>query len=121
MTVFLTDVLLVDDLRVFKDDRLCTIARDSADALTVIGKQNVWKEIWLDHDLGVVEGLGLDTTMRVVDYMCEKAYNDEPVQVDVVYVHTSNPVGSSQIIKSLSNYGYNCVKVNAPEFFTVEG
>lgn len=120
MSTILTDVLLIDDLRVFKDDRLCTIARDSGQALDLLSRQNVWREIWFDHDLGVVDNVGIDTTMRVVDFLCERAYNGSPVEVDTVYVHTSNPVGSVQIMRSLARYGYNCVRVNASDVFTVE-
>lgn len=115
------NVLLIDDLRVFKDNRECVIARNSLEALGLLSTGTVWDEIWFDHDLGIVENFGIDSTMRVVDFMCEQAFNDTPVQVSKVYVHTSNPVGGKQIMTSLQKYGYNCVRVNAHDFFTTEG
>ena len=113
-------VLLVDDLRNFRDGRKSVIARNSVEALAILNSDNVWDEIWLDHDLGIVDSIGIDTIMSVVDFMCEQAYNETPVEVATVYVHTSNPVGAKQIMSSLQNYGYNVIRVNAPEFFIVE-
>ena len=113
-------VLLIDDLRFFRDERECVTARNSQDALKVLNNDDVWDEIWFDHDLGELNGT-VDSTMIIVDYMCERAFNDSPVNVDIVYVHTSNPVGGKQIMLSLQKYGYNCLRVNAPDFFTTEG
>lgn len=115
------NILLIDDLRVFKDNRECVIARNSSEALQFLNDGTVWDEIWFDHDLGIVETIGIDSTMRVVDYMCEQAFNDNPIAVNKVYVHTSNPVGGKQIMTSLEKYGYNCFRVNAHDFFTTEG
>lgn len=112
-------ILLVDDLRYFKNNRECVIARNSIEALNKLQQDNVWDEIWLDHDLGVVESLGIDSVMPVVDYLSEQAFNNTPVKVGVIYVHTSNPVGGKQIMLSLENFGYNCVRVNAQDFFIV--
>lgn len=113
--------LLIDDLRNFKDDRVVLIARNSVDALTIL-KHDVQRQqfvdIWLDHDLGVV-GEKIDTVMPVVDFLCEQAFNGEPVKVDTIYVHTSNPVGAKTMMASLQRYGYNAVRVNASDFFIV--
>lgn len=113
------DVLLIDDLRDFRDGRESVIARNSVEALQVLQSGDSWDEIWLDHDLGIVDIVGIDTVMKVVDFMCEQAYNGSPVKVDTVYVHTSNPVGAKNIMAGLTNYGYNCVRVNASDFFVV--
>ena len=118
----MTRILLIDDLRNFravdKNDEL-VIARTSAEALTILASQNDWDEIWFDHDLGEPEGK-LDTTMRVVDFLSEKAFNDNPVNVKIVYVHTSNIVGRQQILASLTRYGYKAIPVDAKLIFIVE-
>lgn len=66
--------------------------------------------IWLDHDLG-----GEDTIMPVVDYLCELAYNGTPFPVSVIKVHSMNPVGSENVVRSLVRYGYNVRRVPVPE------
>ena len=115
----MSKILLVDDLRDFKDNRECVIARNSSEALTILKQDKFWDEIWLDHDLGIVEEVGIDNVMRVVDYLSKQAFEGNPIEVGLIYVHTSNPVGGKQIMLSLQNFGYNCVRVNAPDFFIV--
>ena len=119
----MSTALLIDDLRNFKDGRITLIARTSKDALTILQhgvEVQEYTEIWLDHDLGLNPDGTPDTIMPVVDFLCEQAFNDMPVKVDTVYVHTSNPVGAKQMMLSLERYGYNAVKVDASEHFIVE-
>lgn len=114
--------LLIDDLRSFKDKRITLIARNSEDALTILkhDASQKYHEIWLDHDLGITRKGYKDTIMPVVDYLCEQAFNGEPIPVDTIYVHTSNPVGAKQMMSSLSRYGYKTVRVDPTIFFIVE-
>lgn len=113
-----TKILLIDDLRNFRDNRNCVIARTSAEALEVLNTGQSFDEIWFDHDLGELDGQ-VDSTMVVVDFLSELAFNDTPYPVGTVYVHTSNPVGRKQIVDSLTRYGYSVYKVNAPDHFIV--
>lgn len=102
-------ILLIDDERVLVNvpaDAEFALARNSADALKALKGCNHWDEIWFDHDLG-----GDDTTMRVVDFLSEKAFNGDDFTVTNVYVHSGNPVGVRSILTSLRNYGYNAVQV----------
>lgn len=114
-------ILLIDDLRDFRvtPKENLIIARNSAEGMKALQTAHENREkftsIWFDHDLG-----GDDTTMRIVDYMSEQGYNDTPVQVDQVYVHTSNRVGREQILRSLRNYGYPAVPVDANVYFHVQ-
>lgn len=111
-------ILLIDDLRDFlvpDTDTEITIARTSQQALDILAQKNDWDELWLDHDLG-----GDDTIMVIVDYLSEKAFLDEPVNVGMVFIHTSNPVGRKQMKLTLDRYGYNTRLVDAEQFFTVE-
>jgi hypothetical protein len=115
-------VLLIDDLRDFRQLPAgveLTVARTSAEALEVLGAATHWDEIWLDHDLGENEA-GVDSIMRVVDFLCEQAFNDQPVDVDRVRVHTSNPVGGQQMMLALQRYGYSVQRVNASDYLTVD-
>lgn len=116
-------ILLVDDLRNFRapDESADTfIARTSRQGLDILEREvKPWDEIWLDHDLGEVEGQ-LDDIMRVVDYLCERAFNDEPVAVNVVYVHTSNAPGAGNMLRSLARFGYNAQRVAPEPYFIVE-
>lgn len=114
-------ILLVDDLRNFREEPENTVvARTSVDALKALGNSKLgYSEIWLDHDLGEPNGQ-LDSTMPVVDWLSEYAFtNDDIYPVDVIYVHTSNPVGRKNITSSLTRWGYNVVNVDAKQFFIV--
>ena len=116
-------ILLIDDLRNFRDPSITaqtTIARTSAQALTFLEESNDWDEIWFDHDLGELTDGRVDSTMVIVDYLCEKAFNDEPVNAGIIYIHTSNPVGAQNIATSLNRYGYRTVRVAPEPIFIVE-
>lgn len=110
-------VLLIDDLRNFKVSRDEVIARNLEEAFAYLRSDPTrhYTEIWLDHDLGPG-----DPATRVLDYMNERAFNDDPVSVDIVLVHTSNNVGAKTFIAGLHRYGYNAVKVQAADWFEVQ-
>lgn len=115
------DVVLVDDLRSFRNNDVgAIVVRNTEDALNFFktNKTARFGSIWLDHDLGEVNGQKI-TTMPVVDYFCERAFSDDPVNVGTIYVHTSNPPGRRQIVTSLQRYGYSVILVNPTEYFTV--
>lgn len=120
-------ILLIDDLRSFNDrvseiykDAEVVVTRNSVEALEYL-KANTTTEfasIWLDHDLGIVNG-AKDTIMPVVDFLCEQGFIGSPIYVETIYIHTSNPVGGNQMAVSLQRYNYNTQKVFAPDFFLV--
>lgn len=115
-------ILLIDDLRNFRvvvEGHEVTVARTSQEALTILAADNVWDEVWFDHDLGEVDGK-IDTIMTVVDYFAEQAFNDTPVDVGIVYVHSSNPVGVRQMMASMQNYGYAVARQAPESVFIVE-
>ena len=113
-------ILLIDDLRNFRDGRECVIARTSAEAHAILATNEPFYEIWFDHDLGLLDNGVPDTTMSIVDLLAERAYNDDAYPVSQIYVHTSNSVGSKQIFSSLTNYGYSAVRVYAGDIFIVD-
>ena len=113
------DVLLIDDLRSFRDATVpATVARTSAAGLDAVRAAQAdghrWAQIWLVHDLG-----GEDTIAPVVDWLCATAAAGDPVQVDTVVVHTSNVVGGDMAVRALSRAGYRVVRVNAPDYLWV--
>ena len=65
--------------------------------------------LWLDHDLG-----GDDTTMPVVDLLCERAFFNDPFPIDVINVHSQNPTGADNICRALDRY-YKVRRVPLPE------
>lgn len=119
--------ILIDDLRNMKEACVPVLApeglivsRNSRDALNAIrSTPEGFYAMFLDHDLGIVESIGIDSINPVIDYLCEQAFNGSPVPVDTIFIHTSNPVGAKQMLASLTRYGYNAVKVNASDYFTV--
>lgn len=116
--------LLIDDLRVFDPARsTVVVARTSNDALSVLRRAAAtgepWREIWLDHDLGDATGR-IDDVMPVIGWMCEQAFNDAPVPVGTVYVHTSNNAAATDMVRTLTKYGYTVRRVNASEHFAID-
>lgn len=113
-------VLLIDDLRDFRDGRETLIARTSAQALAILAERPELDELWLDHDLGQLEDGRVDDVMKVVDFLNGEAAFGEAYPVQVIYVHTSNPVGAQQMMAGLQRYGYRARRVNAPDVFIVQ-
>lgn len=118
----MTKLLVIDDLRSFRDEYHrdeVVYARTSKEGLTRLNSFDQLDELWLDHDLGMVDG-EVDSIMPVIDHLSFLAMNETPFQVDQIFVHTSNPVGAEQMMRSLNRWGYRAVKVDASQFFIVE-
>lgn len=98
-------VVLVDDERTFKDGRDHRVARTSAQGLALLRSLRGQRvdELWLDHDLGIVDG-ELDDISPVVKELERAAVWDEPYDVGVVYVHTTNSSAAAPIVLGLSNF-----------------
>lgn len=97
-------VVLVDDVRSFVDGRKAEVARTSAAGVLLLDQYRGRRldELWLDHDLG-----GDDTIWPVVELLERAAFEGRPLDVGVVYVHSANPVGVTQIVQVLRNWGYH--------------
>lgn len=114
----MASVLLIDDIRSFKSEieiEGVVVARTLWEGLSVL--EGNWDQIWLDHDLGIDLNGNPETIMPLVDRMCISADEGDPVRVDLVVVHTSNPVGGDAMMKRLSRSGYKVIRVNATEYF----
>lgn len=111
-------ILLIDDLRNFRvaPEGELMVARTSQEALDYLKshEDTHFEQIWLDHDLGAD-----DTIMVVVDYLNERAFFDNHVDVDVIYIQSSNPVGVKQMLAGFNRYGYYAQRVDASTVFVV--
>jgi hypothetical protein len=109
-------VLLVDDLRSFREPvEGVDVARTVAEALAALADGGTWDQIWLDHDLGEATGR-IEDVMPIVDDLVERALNDKPVAVETIVLHTSNPVGRTNIERALTRAGYRIVHVRADDY-----
>lgn len=100
-------VLVVDDLRLFGDkfvDLDIRYALNSKDAITILEQEaDSFEEIWLDHDLGIVDEK-IDDVIPVVNWIEEKLVtSDKLSNLQRIRILTSNPVGY-QKIKALGRY-----------------
>lgn len=111
-------IVLVDDLRSFRDGRPCLVARTSVDGVELLRsfRGRLLDELWLDQDLG-----GDDTIRPVVAELEEGAFNGEPYDVELVIVHTSNPAGGDMVVRALRRWGYRVVVRDPAAYFTTEG
>jgi hypothetical protein len=100
-------ILVVDDLRVMSFP--ATYARTSAAALELLESRPILDELWLDHDLG-----GDDTAMVVVDWLCERAFYDDPLVVGRIMVHTQNPPAGEAMVRTLARYYPRVFRTVAP-------
>lgn len=110
-------ILLVDDLRHFADESIEYVqAYTSAEAIAILSKGGRFGEIWLDHDLGMPNGV-LDDTRPVVNLLVR-----HHVGTAAIIVHTSNPVARKWMVPSLQDAGYNVIElVNLKGIFKVDG
>lgn len=115
-------IILIDDERSFKpelrqDDTL--VYRNSHDALQWLA--NVSSDIridqlWLDHDLGLVNG-AIDSILPFLAALEERCFYNTQPKIQQVIVHTSNRVGGDQLVQSLQRY-FPTVRVFAGDYLT---
>jgi hypothetical protein len=91
-------IVLIDDVRWFRDARPCLMARSSASGVALLRSLvgEPIEQLWLDHDLG-----GDDTVMPVIDLLCA-----EHLDVAVIFIHSFNPKGAVVMRQRLAAAGY---------------
>jgi hypothetical protein len=96
-------IILIDDLRSFVDGRHAEIARTSAAGVVLLNRHRGLRldELWLDHDLG-----GDDTIWPVVEILERAAFDEDPFDIGVIYVHSANPAGAAKMAQALGHWGY---------------
>lgn len=110
--------VVIDDERTFNSVGEVLYFRNSQEALEGLNAirqvGDRIKSLWLDHDLGVFRG-NLDTTMVIIDYLCELKFNEDPYPVDQIFVHTQNPPAGLAMMKALRRYEYNAIRAQIPD------
>lgn len=112
-------VILIDDLRSFLDGRAAEVARTSADGVELLHRHEADRidELWLDHDLG-----GDDTIWPVVELLELAAFEERPLDVGVVLIHSANPPGGAKMLQALRRWGYPVRLVaGAPQVGYIDG
>lgn len=110
--------LLIDDLRVFKEDRKpddFDIARNPEDAIELL-QETYYDVVYWDHDLG-----GDRTALEVSDWLLKSAIEKDRIDIGLCIIHTSNPAGAVHLTNTLTSryLKYPCVRVDATEIFEV--
>lgn len=107
--------VLVDDVRSFRDERPCVVARTSAAAVSLLADLGGHRidDLWLDHDLG-----GDDTIWPVVRTLEDAALGNEPVEIGNVHVHASRAGPAHEMVMSLRRLGYAVERAVHPRVFT---
>lgn len=104
-------IVLIDDNRIFKPVLMpkpenIIVLRNSADALKWLDSldpNTTINQLWLDHDLGNVNGQ-LDSIMPVVKKLEELHSLGKMPNICEVIIHTSNVVGGRNIQQALSSF-----------------
>jgi hypothetical protein len=95
--------VLVDDVRVFRDERPALVARSSQEALRLLDELGGKRidDLWLDHDL-----VGDDTIRPVVDWTVQRANAGSPLNVGQIHIHSSNVGAGHWMRLELEAAGY---------------
>ncbi len=90
------DVLVIDDMRTFAFPAV--YARTAGEGLARL-QERAWREVWLDHDLG--QGVDIKPVVRLLE---ERAFDGTPLEVGLIYVHTSNPTAGDAMMAGLGRW-----------------
>lgn len=96
-------IVLIDDTRLFRDDRATHVARTSAEALAVLAglSGRHIEELWLDYDL--IGG----SSQLVVDHLIAQAAAGIPPEIDQILVHSARVSEGHAITRQLRTAGYH--------------
>ena len=73
------------------------------------------QELWLDHDMGINEETGDDITIKpVVDWLEEQGHNGDPLDVQYIFVHTSNGYAAEDMMRALTPYYPHVIRTDLP-------
>lgn len=117
-------IVIIDDERDFinrKRYETSLVFRNCFDAIDFFEKHEgePVAELWLDHDLGMIDGKEHDI-FTFIDYLEHLHHHSDwlPV-IDKIYVHTANPVGAQRMIKALNHIGYHTTRVDCSHHLIV--
>lgn len=113
-------IVLIDDERDFissVDSNSILIFRNSHDAvewlLSINDETNI-DQLWLDHDLGIVDG-EKDTIMPFIRKLEELVFFDKTPKISQILIHTSNNIGGDQMMSALRN-NFRTTRVSAGDY-----
>jgi hypothetical protein len=108
-------VVLVDDVRRFRDGRECVVARNPVEALDALRLHGPrLDELWLDFDLGRHPDGRRRDVMPVVAELVRVARQGAPYEIGRILIHSSNPSGALAIRQALEAAGYIVERHHAP-------
>lgn len=95
--------VLIDDVRSFRDERPCRLARTSAAGVQLLLSLRATHidHLWLDHDLG--QG---DDIWPVVHLLEDAHLAGEPFSIGLVHVQATRPGPAHRIEVSMRRAGY---------------
>lgn len=98
-----TLVVLIDDVRRFRDDRPCRVARTSRAgvALLLELQGSHISDLWLDHDLG-----GQDDIWPCLRVLEEASLEGRPFDLGLVHVHAARSGPAHRMGVTLRRSGY---------------
>lgn len=97
-------VVLVDDVRSFRDQRPAIVLRSASAAVAYLREHHDGRldELWLDHDLaGPRSTRHEDTAMPVVDELVQAALRERPYDIGCIYLHSVNASGAFRMRRAL--------------------
>jgi hypothetical protein len=92
-------VVLIDDIRSFRDSRPCLIARSSASGVQLLEslRDRRIEELWLDHDL-----VGEDTIWPVIRFLEESR-----LDIGIAHIQAARSGPANRMGISLRRVGYD--------------
>lgn len=120
MAIYMNEyrIVVIDDVRELPETYALTLTKRvytfkrSQEALETLERfrevRGHVNELWLDHDLG-----GDDTVMPVVSWLVTEYRSGHALSVDLIFVHSMNPVGVQRVMDSLRPY-YPVVQASFP-------
>ena len=103
-------VVLVDDVRSFRDSGPCHVVRSSTSAgelLRSLGAERI------DHDLA-----GDETVRPVVRLLGATHLEGQPFDIGVIHVHASRSGAAHELLVSIRRAGYDAVLSNSARLWT---
>jgi hypothetical protein len=96
--------VLIDDVRRFRDDRACLVARSSAAGVQLLNQLRAERieHLWLDHDL-----VRDDTIWPVIRLLEDAALAGVPFDVGVAHIHASRSGPAHDMGIALRRAGYS--------------
>ncbi len=100
-------IVLVDDLRRFRDGRPCRIARDAQHAIDLLRepKDHEIDELRLDHDLSSDRRTGRAFTAIPINELVAAAATGDAYRIGSIRLHTANPRGAVNMRHALEEAG----------------